>query len=222
MTAVKYALSEGRPADATRGTWNLKPINNAFLQSILNMVSHMNDIHRILLVLYLVHNNAAEGADQIEAAEECYKFALKHEQEFASNQRSKDVVSKIKKKYPLLKVQHLLHLYGLYDDKLSKHVKNPFELINVLYTYASDRKLDTKCDLNQVAKEIAELNQLDFDMVQMTLLNNWLSFASGEESNNLDQTYYDDLNETITPINGDFELNEHIVERYKRIKDYRL
>lgn len=242
MTATKHALNERKSDSSTNTTWHLKPLNNAFLQSILYMVSNMFDKERILLVLYLVQNNAPEGADQVEAAYECYIFAVEHEEALNQDDRSREIVLKIKKKYPILKVQHLLHLYGLYDDKLAQHVKNPIELINALYVHASDKKMEIKCDLNkvslmkkyeknkfcddytyscscfhflifQVAEEIAELHELDFDQIQLSLLKNWLSFAIEEEDNPLDQTFYDDLNSTISTANGEFQMNDTMVER---------
>lgn len=80
-------------------------------------------------------NHAPEGADQVEAAHECLKFAMKHEKELMANKKTADTVIKIKKKYPLYKTRHLLHLYALDVDKFFELVEYPVELINALYSH---------------------------------------------------------------------------------------
>lgn len=153
MTAIKNSISEyksGMDVNGANEMWNLQPINNAFLQAVLQLVGHMHDITRILFVLYFVCNQAPEGADQVEAAYECYKFAITHEEALRGSDRAYEMVMKIKRKYPMFKIQHVLHLYGLNDDKLSKLVENPFELISALYQHNSVLKSDSKVDFNQV------------------------------------------------------------------------
>lgn len=95
----------------------------------------MNDPAKILFILYFVANQAPDGADQVEAAYECYKFALEHKLELMDNKKAVDIIEKISRKYPIYKTQHLLHLYGLDDDKLFQYVENPAELINALYSH---------------------------------------------------------------------------------------
>lgn len=215
MTVFKKVLSERQTSSRENSTWGLQPVNNAFLQSVMNVVNHMKDIHRILLVLYMVLSNAPEGADQLEAAYQCYKFVKQNQAALNDVQRSKELALKIKSKYSVLKVQHQLHLYGLYDDDLSDLIANPVELIKALYNRANISNNDSKCDINKVAEEFAKLFGLKFYDVQMSLIKQWLAVGPTDEGGSLEQTLYDDeLNSTITPTKDDDENANLSVEKY--------
>lgn len=213
ITAFKQAMNEVQLNERSSGTWRLQPTNDAFLQSVLFMVKHMTDIERIALVLYMAFNNTHEGADQVEAAYECYQFVMDHESELIKSSRSKDIVNKIKTKYPILKAQHQLHLYGLYDDDLSTLITNPTELIKALYSRSNVVRGDMKCNLNEMAKKFADIFELNFNNIQTNLLKGWLSFISDDEGNALDQTFYDDMNATLSPTRDDYEVTNDGVER---------
>lgn len=215
ITAFKQAMNEVQLNERSSGTWRLQPTNDAFLQSVLFMVKHMTDIERIALVLYMAFNNTHEGADQVEAAHECYQFVIEHESELIKSSRSKDIVNKIKAKYPILKAQHQLHLYGLYDDDLSTLITNPTELIKVLYSRSNVVRGNMKCNLNEMAKKFADIFELNFNNIQTNLLKGWLSFTSDDEGNALDQTFYEDImNATLSPTRDDYEVTNDGVERY--------
>lgn len=152
MTALKSSIQNYKSIKQENGssTWNLQPINNAFLQSVLNLVSHMHDKKRILFMLYFMSNSAPAGADQVEAARECYLFARANEEELKNDQRAKENVIKIYRKYPMYRIQHLLHVYGLDEDRFFQLVESPKELITALYHHESVTKADSKIDINQV------------------------------------------------------------------------
>lgn len=97
----------------------------------------MTDPSRQLFVLYFVCGQAPEGADQVEVAYECFKFAVDNEEVLNQSRRAQEIVIKIKRKYHILKTQHLMHLYGLADNQLFQLVENPRELINALYNHPS-------------------------------------------------------------------------------------
>lgn len=214
MTVFKKVLSERQSSIKEHSQWCLQPVNNAFLQSVMHVVNHMKDIHRILLVLYMVFSNAPEGADQLEAAYQCYKFVKQNQAALNELQRSKDLAFKIKGKYSVLKVQHQLHLYGLYDDDLSDLIANPQELIKALYNRTNLNNTDSKCDVNKVAEEFAKLFGLKFHDIQMSLLKQWLAVGATNENNPLEQTLYDDeLNSTVTPAKDEDENANLSVEK---------
>lgn len=215
MTVFKKVLSERQSSNKQHSAWYLQPVNNAFLQSVMHVCAHMKDIHRILLVLYMVFSNAPEGADQLEAAYQCYKFVKQNQAALNENQRSKELAFKIKSKYSVLKVQHQLHLYGLYDDDLSDVIANPQELIKALYNRTNLNSTDSKCDVNKVAEGFAKLFRLKFHDIQMGLLKQWLSVGSTSEGNTLEQTLYDDdLNSTVTHMKDENEDANLSVEKY--------
>lgn len=217
MSAVKNSISKYKTdSDGTDGTeqWNLQPTNNGFLQAILHLVKEMKDAQRIIFVLYFVCNHAPEGADQVEAAYECYKFATDNEQALNESQRSAETVQRIKRKYPMFKTQHLLHLYGLKDDRLFQLVENPLDLIRAMYQHDSLLKSDNKIDLNQVSKEIAELHGLEFHGIQLDLLKDWLSFSTLDSNQTLEETFYNDtLNASVMKVDDDGEIDNESVAR---------
>ncbi|XP_067638251.1 kinetochore-associated protein 1 [Eurosta solidaginis] len=191
MTAVKNSIAEYKSKNESE-TWHLLPTNNAFLQSILRLVKHVTNPSKVFMILYFVSNYAPDGADQVEASYECYKYAMAHE-EVLTNKKHDNLI-KIKRKYPILKTQHLLYIYGLTDEKLLLLVENPTELIYSLYHHELILK-SGKLDINTVAKEIAELHSLDLEAIQFQLLQKWLSFTVHSNYDNLlDETFFDDNN----------------------------
>lgn len=224
MSLFKNVLSEHQSSNKERGTWGLQPINNAFLQSVMHVVNNMKDVHRILMVLYMVLSNAPEGADQLEAVSQCYKFVRENEAVLAELPRSNDLMIKVKYKFSILKVQHQLHLYGLYDDDLSELLTNPTQLICTLYNRAMHfTSGDSKCDINQVAEEFARLFRLDLKQIQILLLNQWLAIGTSEDGSILEQTLNDDdMNSTITPTPDDKDDINLSVEKYTHLSIFHL
>jgi kinetochore-associated protein 1 len=125
------------------------------IPQILRLIKHMKDKSKIIFILYFVTNHSPDGADAVAAAYECYKFTLEHERELPTHDNAKvsEIVDKIKRKYPILKTQHLLHFYNLADDKLFQLVEHPMELINALYHHESIMK-QHKPDINKVYKRL--------------------------------------------------------------------
>uniref|UniRef100_A0A1A9WSK0 RZZ complex subunit KNTC1/ROD C-terminal domain-containing protein n=1 Tax=Glossina brevipalpis TaxID=37001 RepID=A0A1A9WSK0_9MUSC len=100
------------------------------LVMILRFVNHVHNLSKAFLILYFVLNYAPDGADQVEASYECYKFVIANEK-LVQNVRNN--LKKNKRNYPTRKTQHLLHVYGLKEDELMKLVENPLQLIYRLY-----------------------------------------------------------------------------------------
>lgn len=215
MTVFKKVLNEHQSSSKDNSTWSLQPVNNAFLQTVLNVVNNMKDVNRILLVLYMVYSNAPEGADQLEAITQCYRFVKQNQAALNENERSKELAVKIKRKFSILKIQHQLHLYGLYDDDLSDLIKNPKELISALYNRVTSANVnDSKCDINKVAEEFAQLFGMDLFDIQQNLLKQWLAIVQPENNISLEQTFNEDeLNATITPTLDDCDSTNVSVEK---------
>lgn len=154
MTALKSSIENYKVyKDAVDGTitWHLQPTNNSFLQSVLNLVSHMYYKERILFLLYFVANYAPPGADQVEAIQECYKFVQENFEELRSQTRTFETCQKVIRKYAILKIQHLLHLFGLNDERYMKLIESPRELIAMLYTHEAVVTANSKTDINHVS-----------------------------------------------------------------------
>lgn len=208
MTAVKRSISEyksnaindsrsspvrsGNSGDSEK--WNLEPVNNAFLKSVLRLVEHVTDESRKIILLYFVSNYAPEGADQVEACFECYTYALANEDILMKNEKAMDIVEKIKRKYPILKTEHLLHVYDMVEDDLLQLVEDPRELICALYHHEILFKPE-KPNINEICAEIASLRNLDFEEIQISLLKKWLVFTNDNQNTTLEETFYEDIGE---------------------------
>jgi len=171
----------------------------------------MKDLTNILFLLYFVTNHAPEGIDQVEAAYECYKFALKNKNELIKSDRAKDIVEKIERKYPIIKIQHLLHVYSLTDDTLMQLVECPKDLIHALYMHEIILK-QHKPDINKLAGEIADLHNINLYKLQLQLLHKWLSFSENSLNDDLEETFYDD-NTSIVNDNCFEAKNDELVVR---------
>lgn len=205
--AVKNSMNDLKAKIETKNAseWRLKPSNNAFLQTLLRMVAHLKDKSKRMAILYFHVNHSLEGSDQVEIAFECWKFAVSHEEELVKSPKYGELVAKIKRKYPLLKTQHLLHLYGLTDDKLMQWVESPTDLINALYHHESILQPQKK-DINKLCEELAQLYNIDLLSLQHKLLHKWLAFVenSSIEESDANETMYEDY--MGSPAEEDNEL----------------
>ena len=216
FAAVKNSVMElkSKLENKAVGEWSLKPTNNAFLQTILRMVSLIKDKSKRLAILYFHMTHSPEGSDQVEAAYECWKFATAHENDIEATQKYAELVERIKRKYPLLKTQHLLHLYGFNDDKLMQLIENPKELISALYHHESILHAQKK-DINKLCEELAQLYNVDLLSLQHKLIHKWLAFVgnSSFDEGDANETVYEDFisNPTIDDEGG--FVNEENVAR---------
>lgn len=194
FAAIKNSVIELNAQNKTQNEWNLKPTNNAFLNNLLRMVSFIKDKAKRMAILFFYVNHSIPGSDQVEAAYECYKFAMQYEQELEQTKFA-HLTEKIKRKYPLFKTQHMLHLYGLAEDKLMQLVENPTELINALYHHESILQPQKK-DINKLCEELSNLYGLDLLTLQNKLLHKWLAFIgnnSFEMECDVNETVYEDF-----------------------------
>lgn len=215
MSAVKNSISEYKIVTECTDAevWHLKPINNAFLQSIIQLIKFMNDPSKVIFLLYFVTNNAPDGADQIEVAYECYKFSIANEEVLKDIPKACDTMIKIKRKYPILKTQHLLHLYGLTEEKLFQMLESPNELITALYHHDCILR-PNKPDINKVSAEIAKLHGLDMDMIQFILLQKWLSLSNDSFDGDLEETYYEDFNVDPNTSQSEALSDENVIRAH--------
>lgn len=214
--AVKNSTAQLKAKiEATSGKqWNLKPTNNAFLQTILRMASLMRDKSKRMAILYYHVNSSPEGSDQVEAAYECWKFAVSNEQELHASKYA-GLLDRIKRKYPLLKTQHLLHLYGLTDDKLMQLVETPSELINALYHHESILQPQKK-DINKLCEELSLLHSMDLLSLQHKLLHKWLAFVGNTSCDEADanETLYEDYIGSPTVEEAEYVSDESVIRAH--------
>lgn len=194
--AVKNSVLERKAkSELNNGNeWNLKPSNNAALLAVLRMVNHIKDKSKRLAIIYFHVNHSLPGSDQVEAAEECLNFAISNESEIQKSPKYGDLVSRIKRKYPVLKTQHLLHVFGLNEERLMQLIEYPHDLITTLYYHESILQSQKK-DINKLCKEIASIYSIDLESLQLKLLQKWLVFTRVNGSSESFEN--DDVNETV-------------------------
>ncbi|XP_030370640.1 uncharacterized protein LOC115621201 [Scaptodrosophila lebanonensis] len=190
MSAVKNSINEYKSKNDS-DAWSLYPTNNAFLKSVLRLTKNVHSPSKVFLILYFVASYAPDGADQVEASYECWKY-VKENAAVITDPKYQEQLTKIKRKYPIIKTQHLLYVYGLPDEKLLRLVENPTELIISLYNHELILK-STKLDINTLVKDIANLHELDLDAIQFKLLQKWLSVTmEPADGTMLEETFLED------------------------------
>lgn len=235
MAAVKNSIAEYKSKNDSE-TWSLHPTNNAFLKSvgaltkfnvvslsnlfafflqILRLVKNVHSPSKVFLILYFVAGYAPEGADQVEASYECWKYAMEHE-ELTKDPKCQEQLVKIKRRYPMQKTQHLLHVYGMTDEKLLRLVEHPTELIHCLYHHELILK-SSKVDINGLVKEICALHELSLDAIQFKLLQKWLSVTmETTDGTIMEETFLEDHNWPENGSGGDETGNasENVVRAF--------
>lgn len=215
LSAAKNSVQDMRnQAEATVGAqWNLIPRNNAFLQTVKRMVGYLENKGKAIAILYFIVTNTPSGCDQMEAAHECWKFAMTYQDEILRSKYA-DVVDKAKRKYPLLKTQHLLYVFGLAEDRLLQLIENPRMLIHALYHHDSILQ-NQKKEINILCGELAELYNIDLVSIQVQLLSNWLALSevSHSEETDANETVYEDFMGGTVDAEGNTVVSEENVIR---------
>lgn len=212
--AVKNSINEWKMQNEDQqrneDVWHLVPENNDFLQSIIRLVHYINSEYRAFSILYYTMNHMPEGADQVEAAYECHQFMLEHETVLAGIEKAKDAVAKIRRKYPLLKTQHLLHVYKMTDDNLMALIEKPFDLIASLYLHGGGGGGPY---VNQLVAEIAEVHNLPLHSIQVMLLRKMLQLDERGGDPMMDSMRVPDDSVMIMVDTLDlFEVNEQLLK----------
>lgn len=180
----------------------------------------MSDKCKILSALHFTTKFAAEGADQVEAAYECYAFAVNNEPDLSTNRVSATILSQIKRIYPIYKSKYLLRLYNLMDDRLNELVEKPEELIYELYEHESILK-EQQININKVEKwrhlcrknveinfyffhsqlveEVAELHSKNLREIQMNILRRWFC-DTVKCTDSADETFCEQIDYSVQDV----------------------
>lgn len=216
--AVKNSVNEWKMQnDDNRNddVWHLMPENNDFLQAILRLVYHVKSEYKAFSILYYTMNQMPEGADQVEAAFECYNFTLEHELSLSENEKAKEAVAKIRRKYPLLKTQHLLHVYKMTDDSLMQLIEKPKDLIASLYLHPVILR-DVRPDVKGLVEAIAEVHNLPLNAIEPVLLRKLLRL---DESKGFDET----ADKSCMIMEADpLEVNEQLLKNLEQLSNFEI
>ncbi|XP_060648155.1 uncharacterized protein LOC132785870 [Drosophila nasuta] len=205
--AITNSIAEYKSKNDSE-SWSLHPTNNAFLKSILRLVKHVQSPSNVIFVLYYVASYARDGADQVEAFYEGWKYVKANQEVLDKDPKCQEQLAKIKRMYPIHKTQHLLHVYGLSEEKLMRLVENPTELIHSLYHHELILK-SSKVDINALVKEICALHDLSLDAIQFKLLQKWLSVTmEPADGTIMEETFLEDQNWPENGSNGNCNGDE--------------
>lgn len=183
------------------------------------MVKDVQSPSNVIFILYYVASYARDGADQVEAFYEGWKYVKSNQALLINDPKCQEELGKIKRMYPIHKSQHLLHVYGLSDDKMMHLVEHPTELIHCLYHHELILK-SSKVDINALVKEICTLHDLSLEAIQFKLLQKWLSVTmETADGTIMEETFLEDQNwpENGCNSNGDGETanaSENVVRAF--------
>jgi len=183
------------------------------------LVKDVQSPSNVIFILYYVASYARDGADQVEAFYEGWKYVKSNQAVLTNDPKCQEELAKIKRMYPIIKTQHLLHIYGLSDDKMMHLVEHPTELIHCLYHHELILK-SSKVDINALVKEICALHDLSLEAIQFKLLQKWLSVTmETADGTILEETFLEDQNwpENGCHSNGDVETanaSENVVRAF--------
>ncbi|XP_017491008.1 PREDICTED: kinetochore-associated protein 1-like [Rhagoletis zephyria] len=89
--------------------------------NILRFVKHVTNPSKTFMILYFVANYAPDGADQVEASYECYKYALAHE-ELITNEKYQDQLNPTELIYSLYHHELILKSSKLHINTVAKEI----------------------------------------------------------------------------------------------------
>ncbi|PSN56350.1 hypothetical protein C0J52_03748 [Blattella germanica] len=139
----RYNSNMEMPTEA----WNVHSQDSLFLSQIEECVKLISDLKMASACMHLVMNNTPPGADQVKAADLCYKYTLEWSQTTEEPYAS-EYIKRIHKKYLDLKTTHILHKYGLGEASYLGLVAKPRDLIT---TPVQQSIMDDEtCDLTRL------------------------------------------------------------------------
>ncbi|KAF7991050.1 hypothetical protein HCN44_002612 [Aphidius gifuensis] len=136
--------------------------------------------------LYYAVNYMPPGADQVEAAKECFSYINNLPEGTIDIDNDKRI--KIENKYRKYTSKHILHTYGLGDDKYLNLVDYPEQLVRALYydkTIPERYRCATKNrpDINSSVNDLGKVFNINLVKIRLELLEEWLQPDTGEIKN---------------------------------------
>ncbi|RZC32599.1 uncharacterized protein BDFB_000923 [Asbolus verrucosus] len=175
--------------------WVLYPKHEDLFSEIDECILHISDLERTTSVVYHLLTHTPNGADQVNAATLCYKYAVQYKNLNEGKSDVEKAFIKVEKKYFNSCVMHILHMHQLAETKYVNLVAQPNDLIFALYLderiLKKSESIDLYCpgilfcvfvfaalkvvlDINETTEAIASLFGLDINKIRHTLLENWL------------------------------------------------
>ncbi|XP_044010090.1 kinetochore-associated protein 1-like [Aphidius gifuensis] len=170
-------------------TWSIYPRNSGLLKDIKKCINCMKipeSYTHATAALYYAVNYMPPGADQVEAAKECFSYINNLPEGTIDIDNDKRI--KIENKYRKYTSKHILHTYGLGDDKYLNLVDYPEQLVRALYydkTIPERYRCATKNrpDINSSVNDLGKVFNINLVKIRLELLEEWLQPDTGEIKN---------------------------------------
>lgn len=132
--AVKDVVKNGILGDKEQTEeWCLMAKHEDLFQEIDKCLERMSNLEVCTSAIYHVMTHTPKGADQVDAAALCYKYAMVYKERFPHDEGIEKAFKKVSNKYLSLSAIHILYTFRLNDEQYLELVNQPEELIIALY-----------------------------------------------------------------------------------------
>ncbi|KRT83982.1 hypothetical protein AMK59_221 [Oryctes borbonicus] len=187
---IKKIVSSGILQKHTCDPCVLYPIHDHLFELIDKCVQNMTNLEMATSAVYQLVMHTPKGADQVNAAKLCLKYAIQYKESGQENDPALlKAFIKVQKKYQSFAATHILHICQIDVEKYSNILLEPNELIDALYTDESiieraDRVLLNCPDINKAVDQLGILFNIDIHKARLTLLESLLSELSSLTTEN--------------------------------------
>lgn len=169
--------------------WFLYPKHSALLKEMkecINLMTGDKSLEYATAAMYYVANRTPPGADQVAAAQECYKLAELWQincsvrvDDTTAIWSGQELVTKIKDKYHQFTSKHILYTHGLGQERYLNLILYPEKLIREIYMNESiplryKAAIANRPDINSAADSLGKLFNLNMVKLLSDLLLEWL------------------------------------------------
>ncbi|XP_051156783.1 kinetochore-associated protein 1 isoform X2 [Leptopilina boulardi] len=169
--------------------WSLYPKHSGLLKEMKECINSMKgekSLEYATAVLYYVANHTPPGADQVAAAQECYRMAKLWQEDCSvpiedttTTWNGRDLLVKIKDKYHQFTSKHILYTHGLGQEHYLSLILYPEKLIREIYMNESiplryKAATSNRPDINSAADSLGKLFNINMVMLRSDLLLEWL------------------------------------------------
>lgn len=179
-SAVRESMTQRKSLNESVGfKWSLNLQNGLLLKQAHKCIQHITNLEWAGACFYYVYQGSIVGADQVAAANMCYKFA-----EHWSKIQPNNVLKKMQSKHLLTLTAHILHKIGLAEQNLLSLCDNPQRLIEALYNHQSILTYTECPNIHAAVDDIAESNGLNSSTIRINIIERILNQSKTQLSHN--------------------------------------
>lgn len=177
-SAVRQSMTDRKSLNESIGfKWSLNLQNGQLLKQAHKCIQHITNLEWAGACFYYVYQGSILGADQVAAANMCYQFA-----EHWSKIQPNNILKKMQSKHLLTLTAHILHKFGLAEEKLLSLCDNPHKLIEALYNHDSILTYTECPNIHAAVDDIAESNGLNSATIRIHIIERILNQSQTQVS----------------------------------------